>query len=127
MLRIIILNFSTSNVQKNYSKNTLQKFGKKLHNFALTFLILVIWQFSTFRIPAFPSAIFAMVVTLVFILFVTLIFNMYIKLTCIMEIFINFLIILGSFFLRVIFIIFSFLKFGCFFFFFFCGHYIAFV
>ena len=98
MLSIIVLNFPTSNVQTNRSKNILQKFGKKLHSFALIFLILVIWQFNTFRIPAFLSAILAMVVALFFILFIELIFNIYIKLTCIIEIFINFLIIFLSFF-----------------------------
>ena len=90
MLSIIVLNLSTSNVQTNCSHN--------LHSFALIFLILIIWQFNTSRIPEFLSVIFVMVVTLIFILFIALIFNMFIKLTCIMEIFINFLIIFLSFF-----------------------------
>ena len=42
ILNIIVLNFSTSNIQTNCYKNILQKFGKNLHSFALIFLILVI-------------------------------------------------------------------------------------
>ena len=41
----------TSNVQTDFFKNTLQKFGKIVHSFALIFPILVIWHFNTFRIP----------------------------------------------------------------------------
>ena len=92
MLSIVVLNFSTSNVQTNCFKIILQKFGKILHSFAFNFLMLVIWQFNTFCIPVFLSVTFAMVVTLIFILFIELIFNMYTKLACITGIFINFLI-----------------------------------
>ena len=55
------------------------------------------------------SVIFAMVLTLIFILFVALIFNMCRKLTCIIGIFINFLIHFLSFFCALFleFIIFS--------------------
>ena len=104
-----------SNVQTNRSKNILQTFGKNLHSFALIFLILVIWQFSTFRIPSFLSVIFAMVVAVIFILFIELIFNIYIKLTCIMEIFINFLITFLSFFCVLLLGYFLFSRFGWFF------------
>ena len=41
----------TSNVQTDFFKNTLQKFGKIVHSFALIFPIIVIWHFNTFRIP----------------------------------------------------------------------------
>ena len=63
-----------------------------LSSFALIFLILAIWQFNTFCIPAFLSVIFTMVVTLIFIFFIALIFNIYMKLTCVTGVFINFLI-----------------------------------
>ena len=98
MLSIIVLNFSTSNFQTNCFKNILQKFEKLLHSFALIFLILAIWMFNTFCIPAFLSVIFAVFVkvhyksALTFILFIALIFNMYVKLTSIIGMFINFLI-----------------------------------
>ena len=92
MLTIIVPNISTSNVQTNCFRSTSQKFGKVLNSFALIFLILVIWQFKSFCIPAFLSVIFTMVVTLVFMLFIALIFNIYIKLSCIIGIFINFFI-----------------------------------
>ena len=61
------------------------------------------------------SVIFAMVVTLIVILFVALIFNMCRKLTCIIGIFINFLIHFLLFFLCIIFRVYHFLTFGCFF------------
>ena len=115
ILTIIVLNFSTSNVQTNCFRSISQKFGKVLNSFALIFLILVIWQFNSFCIPAFLSVIFTMVVTLVFILFIALIFNMYIKLTCIIGIFINFFIHIFIIYLRIIFRIYYFLTFCGFF------------
>ena len=87
VLTFIILNFSTSNIQTNCFKSISQKFGKVLNSFALIFLILIIWQFNSFCIPAFLSVIFTMVLTLVFILLIALMFNMYIKLTCIIGIY----------------------------------------
>ena len=67
MLSIIVLNFSTSNVQRNCFTNILQKFGKFLSSFALILLIPVIWQLNTFCIPTFLSVIFAVVVILIYI------------------------------------------------------------
>ena len=90
ILTIIVLNFSTSNVQTNCFRSISQKTGKFLNSFELIFLILVIWQFNSFCVPAFLSVIFTRVVTLVFILFIALIFHIYVKLTCIIRIFINF-------------------------------------
>ena len=116
ILTIIVLNFSASNVQTNCFRSTSQKVGEVLNSFALIFLILVIWQFNSFCIPAFLSVIFTMVVTLVFMLFIALIFNMYIKLTCIIGIFINFVIHSFIIFFRIIFRIYYFLTFCCFFF-----------
>ena len=74
-----------------------------LNSFAFIFIILVVWQFSTFCIPAFSYVIFTMVVILIVILFTALIFDKYIKLTCITGIFINFLIHIFITFLRIIF------------------------
>ena len=71
ILTIIVLNVSTSNVQTKCFRSISQKFGKVLNSFALIFLILVIWQFNSFCIPAFLSVIFTVAVTLVFILFST--------------------------------------------------------
>ena len=87
ILTIIVLNFSTYNVQPYCFRSISQKIGKVLSSFALTFAILVIWQFKSFCIPAFLSTIFTL-----FILFIALLFNMYTKLTCIIGIFINFVI-----------------------------------
>ena len=115
ILTIVVLHFSTSNVQNNCFRSISQKFGKVLKSFALIFLILAIWQFKLFCIPAFLSVIFTMVVRLVFILFIALIFNMYIKLTCIIGIFINFVIHVFIIFFRIIFRIYYFLTFCCFF------------
>ena len=92
ILTIIVLNFSTSNVQTNCFRSISQKTGKFLNSFELIFLILVIWQFNSICVRAFLSVIFTMVVTLVLILFIALIFHIYIKLTCIIRIFINFFI-----------------------------------
>ena len=115
ILTIIALTFSTSNVQTNCFKNISQKFGKILNSFALIFLILVIWQFNSFYVPAFLSMIFTMAVTLAFIFFIALIFNMFIKLTCILGNFINFFIHIFIIFSRMIFRIYYFLMFCCFF------------
>ena len=115
ILTIIALTFSTSNVQTNCFKNISQKFGKILNSFALICLILVIWQFNSFYVPAFLSMIFTMAVTLAFIFFIALIFNMFIKLTCILGNFINFFIHIFIIFFRMIFRIYYFLMFCCFF------------
>ena len=48
LLTIVVLNFSTSNVQTYCFKSISQKFGKILDSFPLIFLILVIWQFNSF-------------------------------------------------------------------------------
>ena len=90
ILATIVLNVSTPNIQTNCFKSISQIFWKILSSFALIFLILAIWQFNTFCIPAFLSVIFTMVVTLIFIFFIALIFNIYMKLTCVIGIFINF-------------------------------------
>ena len=103
ILTIIVLHFSTSNVQTNCFRSISQKFWKILNSFALIFLILVIWQFKSFCIPAFVSVIFTLVVTLVFILFRALIFNMFIKLNCIIGLFINFVIHIFIIIFRIIF------------------------
>ena len=95
--------FSTSNIQTNCFKSISEKFGKFLNSFALIFLILVIWQFNSFCIPAFLPVIFTIVVKIVFILFIALIFNIYIKLICVIGIFINFLIHIFIIFFCIIF------------------------
>ena len=71
VLTIIVLNFSTANIQTNCFKSISQKFGKILNSFPLIFLILVIWQFNYFAFlhSAFIiSVIFTMVITLICIL-----------------------------------------------------------
>ena len=71
ILTIIVLNFSTANIQTNCFKSISLKFGKILNSFALIFLILVIWQFNYFAFlhSAFIiSVIFTMVITLICIL-----------------------------------------------------------
>ena len=57
ILAIVVLNFSTSNVQTNRFRSISQKLGKVLNSFALIFFILVIWKFKSFYIPAFLSVI----------------------------------------------------------------------
>ena len=115
ILTIIILSVSTSNFQTNCFKIISQKFWNILNSSALIFLILVIWQLNTFCIPAFLSVIFTMVVTLIVMLFISLIFNMNIKLTLIIGIFINLLIHILISLLCIIFRIYYFLTFCCFF------------
>ena len=71
ILTIIVLNFSTANIQTNCFKSISLKFGKILNSFALIFLILVIWQFNYFAFlhSAFIiSVILTMVITLICIL-----------------------------------------------------------
>ena len=77
ILTIFVLHFSTSNIETNCFESISQKFGKILNSFVLIFPILVIiWQFNTFYIPAFLSVIFTMVITLIFVLFIALILNL---------------------------------------------------
>ena len=59
-LSIIVLNFSTSEVQKTFYDNILLKCEKILNISALTFFILVIWQFDTFFICMSYTLIFIM-------------------------------------------------------------------
>ena len=71
ILTIIVLNFSTANIQTNCFKSISLKFGKILNSFALIFLILVIWQFNYFAFlhsTFIISVIFTMVITLICIL-----------------------------------------------------------
>ena len=63
ILSIIVLNVSTSKVQKNFYDNILLKCEKILDIFAPTFFILVALQFNTFFIPMFYAVIFIMFFT----------------------------------------------------------------
>ena len=87
ILSIIVLNFSTSKVRKNFYNNILLKCKKILKNYATFFFILVLSQFNSFFIPIVYTVIFIMFLTLTFIVLVALIFNIYIRLTCIIETF----------------------------------------
>lgn len=85
ILVIIVLKFSTLNVQKYFYDNILLNFETILDIFAPTFFnfMLVIWQFNIFFSPMFYTVIFKMFLTLILCNLVVLIFNMYVKLICI--------------------------------------------
>ena len=114
MWNTIVLNFSTSNVQTNHFKTISQKFGKILNSFARNHLVHVIWQFNTFCISAFLCDFCNGCNTNCYT-FCSTNFYMCRKLTCIIGIFINFLIHFLLFFLCIIFRVYHFLTFGCFF------------
>ena len=79
MLSIIVLNFSTSKVQKNFYNNILLKCEKFWNIISRSFFLVVIWQLRTFFIPMFYTVIF-MFLKLIFIVPVALILYMYVKL-----------------------------------------------